>query len=82
MAKRFSDLQTEIPENMRPTARTIATLLTLEKKGVVRLQFDDSPQAYETREQLKEIAGNVGYEFISRNDHLAYLIDNDYAEER
>jgi hypothetical protein len=70
-------LETEIPDGMILNARTIAILYALENKGVVYMQFDDSPNDDETGQQLQEIAGNVGYTFCWEKDsrHSAFLID-------
>lgn len=72
---RFPGLDTEIPDEMLPTARTIAALFMLEKGGVVRLQFDDSLLDQQTAKQLEEIAGNVGYTFLwEKPDRVAVLV--------
>ncbi|MCK9459578.1 MAG: hypothetical protein M0R80_08060 [Proteobacteria bacterium] len=75
-------LETEMPIGMIPTARTVATLYVLERTGVVRMQFDDGSDDVDTAEQLQQIAGEVGYEFLWVSEpHVAYLISPDNVPE-
>ena len=75
-------LETEMPNGMIPTARTVAALYVLERKSpVVYMQFDDGPEDVETAAQLEQIAGEVGYSFLwEREPHSAFLISSDVLE--
>lgn len=75
------DLQTEIPEDMNLNIGTYVILKKLEATGAVSFQPDSSPKYVEIQEQLKVIAGSVGYILLnfqkSTEVHrLMVLIDN------
>jgi hypothetical protein len=75
--KTIEGLQTEIPANMNPTARTIQILMALEKKGAVCFQADDGDVDYNTLKQLTEIAGNVGYDLLGYRTREAVKLNQE-----
>jgi hypothetical protein len=74
-------LDTDIPDGMKPNARTIAALHMLENRTrIVKLQYDDGPLDLETHQQLSQIADDVGYRYI-RLRNTAYLFAEDEVPE-
>jgi len=54
----------EVPKKMKLTDLTKKALRKLKKHDYVNVERDDSPEGYQTFEQLKDICGAVGYEII------------------
>ena len=70
----ISDLQTEVPEDMILGGKTLQILYAVERHGVVKMEPDDGPEWRLAIDQLRVIAGNVGYDFLEQ-DQVYWIID-------
>jgi hypothetical protein len=75
MVKCIHSLETDIPDNMNPTLETLLVLKELEKNGLFFFRFDpNDPMALTSLDQLREIAGNVGYTIEHLDDKRCWII--------
>ena len=70
--------------NLKVTSTTRKVLRKLRNKGVAILQYDDSPEAQESVNQLEIISGNIGLS-VFYSGHKVTVIDeesNDFEVEQ
>ena len=66
-----------LKSEMQLTQRTKTLLKTLKKKGFVKFEYDDGYQDAVTLSEIKEIAGDVGYEVWEQPNVNAILVVRD-----